>query len=293
MGKRSDRRKFRRRRRWAGFFLLVSLAVTAFSVMLVEDMISPDVQTTASRGSVDKVGVARVASVRVDEAPEAASGHSEDDATDEAEFLASEEDDKKTVAEKTEVERQASQKADEKEAARDQAAQQAHKSDSKPDPEPSGTPEPRTNDLWMSIPALGLYDNYVTNSSSHAAMDYGAIKLPETAYPWQENGNTYIAAHRLGWPGTPSFHQFYDLPLLAKGDVVYLGDVNGTTYKYKVTGFREITPNETWVTRPQAGRNMLSLQTCIENFGDYWTMGPEWNVRYIVQADRVSVEPAK
>ena len=63
--------------------------------------------------------------------------------------------------------------------------------------------------------------------------------------------------------------------------------------KYKVTAFREITPNETWVTRPQAGRNMLSLQTCIENFGDYWTMGPEWNVRYIVQADRVSVTPAK
>jgi sortase A len=292
MGKRSDRRKFRRRRRWAGFFLLVSLAVIAFSVMLVEDMISPDVQPTASR-SVDKVGVARVAQVHVAEAPEAAGGQSEEDASDEAKILASEEEDKKTAAEKAEVDREASQKAGEKVAARDQAAQRTQKSDSKPDPKPSGIPEPRTNDLWMSIPALGLFDNYVTNTSSHAAMDYGAIKLPETAFPWQENGNTYIAAHRLGWPGTPSDHQFYDLPLLAKGDVVYLGDVNGTTYKYKVSGFREITPNETWVTRPQAGRNMVSLQTCIENFGDYWTMGPEWNVRYIVQADRVSVEPAK
>ena len=284
MGKRSDLRKFRRRRRWVGFFLLVSLAVIAFSVMLVGEMNSPDVQPTASR-SVDKVGVARAASVRVADAPEAASGQAEE----EAEFLASEEEVKKTAAEKAEVDREAAQKADEKEAVRDQAAQQAQKSD----PESSAIPQPRTNDLWMSIPALGLFDNYVTNSGSHAAMDYGAIKLPETAFPWQENGNTYIAAHRLGWPGTPSFHQFYDLPLLAKGDVVYLGDVNGTTYKYKVTGFREITPNETWVTRPQSGRNMLSLQTCIENFGDYWTMGPEWNVRYIVQADRVSVEPAK
>jgi sortase A len=292
MGKRSDRRKFRRRRRWAGFFLLVSLAVIAFSVMLVEDMISPDVQPTASR-SVDKVGVARVAQVHVAEAPEAAGGQSEEDASDEAQILASEEEDKKTAAEKAEVDREASQKAGEKVAARDQAAQRTQKSDSKPDPKPSGIPEPRTNDLWMSIPALGLYDNYVTNTSSHSAMDYGAIKLPQTDFPWQDNGNTYIAAHRLGWPGTPSDHQFYDLPLLAKGDVVYLGDVNGTTYKYKVSGFREITPNETWVTRPQAGRNMVSLQTCIENFGDYWTMGPEWNVRYIVQADRVSVEPAK
>src|SRR3712207_920807 len=102
MGKRSDRRKFRRRRRWAGFFLLVSLAVMAFSVMLVEDMISPDVQPTASR-SVDKVGVARVASIRVADAPEAASGHSGDEATDEAQILASEEEDKKTAAEKAQV----------------------------------------------------------------------------------------------------------------------------------------------------------------------------------------------
>jgi LPXTG-site transpeptidase (sortase) family protein len=93
--------------------------------------------------------------------------------------------------------------------------------------------------------------------------------------------------------GTPSYHQFYDLPLLTEGDVIYLGDVNGTTYTYEVTGFREITPDETWITAPQAGRNMLSLQTCIENFGDYWTMGPEWNVRYIVRADRVSVDVAE
>ena len=124
-------------------------------------------------------------------------------------------------------------------------------------------------------------------------MDYGAIKLPHTAFPWQDNANTYIAAHRLGWPGTASYHQFYNLPLLAEGDVIYLGDVNGTTYTYEVTGFREIMPNETWVTAPQAGRDMVSLQTCIENFGDYWTMGPNWYVRYIVQADRVSVDVAK
>jgi hypothetical protein len=37
---------------------------------------------------------------------------------------------------------------------------------------------------------------------------------------------------------------------------------------------------------------MLSLQTCIENYGDYWTMGPNWYVRYVVRADRVSVQTA-
>ena len=288
MGKRSDLRKFRRRRRWAGFFLLVSLALMAFSVMLIRDMISPDVQPTAS-GSAGKAGVDKVASVRVADAPEAASRPAED----EAEILASEEEDKKTAAERAEVDREAAQKADEKVAAEDQAAQRVQKSDTKSDTKSPLTPTPPTNDLWMSIPALGLYDNFVTNSGSHAAMDYGAIKLPETAFPWEENGNTYIAAHRLGWPGTPSYHQFYNLPLLTEGDVIYLGDVNGTTYTYEVTGFREITPDETWITAPQAGRNMLSLQTCIENFGDYWTMGPEWNVRYIVRADRVSVDVAE
>jgi sortase A len=283
MGKRSDRRKFRRRRRWAGFFLLLSLALMVSSVMLIRDMMSPDLQTTAS-GSVDKVGVARVASVRVADAPEPASGQKED----RAEFVAAEEEDTKTPAEKNEVDTAARQKADEKEAATDQASQTAKEPDQK-----SAIPTPRTDDLWMSIPALGLYDNYVTNTGDFSAMDYGAIKLPETGFPWQDNANTYIAAHRLGWPGTASHHQFYDLPLLAEGDVIYLGDANGTTYTYKVSGFKEITANETWVTAPQAGRDMVSLQTCIENFGDYWTMGPNWYVRYIVQADRVSVDAVK
>ena len=282
MGKRSDRRKFRRRRRWAAFFLLLSLALVVFGVMLLSGMGSPDQQPAAS-GGVDKATVERAASVRVADAPETASGQKRD----KAEFLASEEEDKKTAAEKNEVDQEAVQEADEKAGARDQAAQ-------KPDPKKrSAIPTPPTDDLWMSIPAIGLYDNYVTNSGAHSAMDNGAIKLPETAFPWQDNANTYIAAHRLGWPGTASYHQFYDLPLLAEGDVIYLGDVNGTTYTYEVTGFKEITPDETWVTAPQPGRDMLSLQTCIENFGDYWTMGPNWYVRYIVQADRVSVDVAE
>jgi sortase A len=251
-------------------------------VMFLTGMGSPEKQPVASDG-VERAAVERAASVRVAEAPEAASGQKRD----RAEFLASEEEDNKTAAEKNEVDKEAAQKADEKEAGRDQAAQ-------KPDPKKqSAIPTPPTNDLWMSIPALGLYDNYVTNSAAQSAMDYGAIKMPHTAFPWQDNANTYIAAHRLGWPGTASHHQFYNLPLLAKGDVIYLGDVNGTTYTYEVTGFKEITPDETWVTTPQPGRDMVSLQTCIETFGDYWTMGPNWYVRYIVQADRVSVDVAK
>jgi sortase A len=281
MGKRSDRRKFRRRRRWAAFLLPMSLALMVFGVTLLTN--SPDEQPVAS-GGIEKAAVERAASVQLAGAPEAAS---EQKKRENAQVLASKEEDKKTVAEKNEVDQEAAQKADEQEDASHRAAQE-------PEPKKRSTiPTPPTNDLWMSIPALGLYDNYVTNSAAQSAMDYGAIKLPHTAFPWQDNANTYIAAHRLGWPGTASHHQFYNLPLLARGDVIYLGDVNGTTYTYKVTDFQEITPDETWVTTPKPGRDMVSLQTCIETYGDYWTMGPNWYVRYIVQADRVSVDVAE
>ena len=275
MGKRSDRRKFRRRRRWAGFLLLVSLALVVFGAQFLMGMGFPDLQPAASR-TAEKVGVQRVKSPDVAHAPEAVGKQT----ADEVALLASEED-QKTPAEKEQVDKQ--------------AAQKAHERAKKPDePQQTALPDPPTDDLWFSIPALGLYDQYVTDTNDFSAMDYGAIKLPNSGFPWQKGANTYIAAHRLGWPGTGSYHQFYNLPALAVGDVVYLGDANGTTYTYKVTNFKEIAPNQAAeVTGPQNGRDMVSLQTCIENYGDYWTMGPNWYVRYIVQADRVSVTPAK
>ena len=92
-------------------------------------------------------------------------------------------------------------------------------------------PAPATSDLWMTIPKLGLYDNYVTNSNAHSALDYGATKRTDTGFPWQNNANTYIVGHRLGWPGTGSDHIFYNLPLLTFGDKIYLYDANGTDRK--------------------------------------------------------------
>jgi sortase A len=286
MGKRSDRRKFRRRRRWAGFILLVSFALFVFGAQFLVGLASPDLQTAASR-TAEKVGVQRVESPDVADAPEAVGKET----ADEVALLASEEEDVKTPAEKAKVEKEAAQTADEKKEAAKQQEQRSQKQD---DPQQASVPDPKTDDLWFSIPALGLWDQYVTNTNDFSAMDYGAIKLPNSGYPWQKGANTYIAAHRLGWPGTGSYHQFYDLPALQLGDIVYLGDANGTTYTYKVTAFKEIAPNQAAeVTGPQNGRDMVSLQTCIENYGDYWTMGPNWYVRYIVQADRVSVTPAK
>ena len=284
MGKRSDRRIFRRRRRRAGLALLVSLAVVAFSVLLFSKVDTGGLKASPL-GSAEKIPVERVQSPELAGAPEAVAEQESESA---GALLAAEDEAQKTAAEKAQVE----QRADQEAAERAEAKEAAEKQQAQKAAEPAAPPDPPTNDLWMSIPALGLYDNYVANSNDPAALDVGAAKTVESGFPWQNNANTYISAHRLGYPGTASDHQFYNLPLLQLGDVIYLGDVNGTTYTYEVTGFAEVSPADTWITAPQPGRDMISLQTCIENYGDYWTMGPNWYVRYVVQADRVSVDPA-
>lgn len=142
-------------------------------------------------------------------------------------------------------------------------------------------PDPKSNDLWVTVPKMGRYDDYVANTDSNAALDQGAIKLPSTAFPWQDNGNTYIAAHVLGYPGTGSWQQFAGLPNMTYGDKVYLGDSNGTTYTYEVSEIMVVGPTDTWVTAPKAGRDMVSLQTCINP--------PAYDQRLIVRADRVAV----
>ena len=235
-------RKFKTRRRRAGFVLLASLAIIVLGVTLFFRM--DPFQRESGTLLVERATVPMIS-----EAPKAV--------------------------------------AEQKEATKEQATKEENKQQAAPE-EPA-IPVPNTNDLWMTIPKLGLYDNYVTNSNAHSALDYGAAKRTDTEFPWQDNPNTYIAAHRLGWPGTASDHQFYNLPLLTFGDKIYLYDANGTTYTYEVTEIYEVAPTETWVTQQVAGRPMVSLQTCIENYGDYWTMGPNWYVRYIVRADRVAV----
>jgi sortase A len=284
MGKRSDRRIFKRRRRRVGFALLVSLVAVAFGVLSFTKAGPAGLQANP-RDSAEKSPVERVQSPDLAEAPEVVA---EQEGESVGSLLAAEEEDRKTAAEKEQVEQRADQQAEE----RAEARKAAEKEQAQKAAEPVAPPDPPTNDLWMSIPALGLYDNYVANSNDPAALDVGAAKTVESGFPWQDNANTYISAHRLGYPGTASDHQFYDLPLLQLGDVIYLGDANGTTYTYEVTGFQEVSPADTWITGPQPGRDMVSLQTCIEDYGDYWTMGPNWYVRYIVQADRVSVDPA-
>jgi sortase A len=140
--------------------------------------------------------------------------------------------------------------------------------------------------MSLSVPAMGISDIPVVEGTSEASLSQGVGHVPGTGYPWVPGSNTYIAGHRVGYPGTPSDHVFWNLPNLGQGDQILLTDSNGTTYTYAVSEIFEVSPTDLSVTAPTGG-DVVSLQTCIENYGDYWTPGPNWFVRYVVRAERV------
>src|SRR5215210_7362921 len=165
MGNRSQMRKFRKRRQRAGFALLASLVIIVLGVVVF--FRTDPFQRTSEAASVERVAVPMIGG-----APEA-------------------------VAEDAGQQEQA---APEEQGSQDGSGNSEDKKQ-QPDEEKPAVPVPVNNDLWMSIPALGLYDNYVANSNAHSALDVGAAKRVETGYPWQNDANTYISAHGLAWYG--------------------------------------------------------------------------------------------
>ena len=146
---------------------------------------------------------------------------------------------------------------------------------------------PEDPTMYLTVPAIGIDNVPVINEDSEAALEAGTQHVTSSGFPWQEGANTYIAGHRIGYPGTASDRIFYNLPLLGMGDEVTLTDSNGEVYSYRVSEILEVTPLDTWVMSPVANRDVVSLQTCTENIGDYWTEGPNWFGRYVVRADKV------
>ena len=145
---------------------------------------------------------------------------------------------------------------------------------------------PADSTMSLTVPAMGISDIPVVEGTTEASLSAGAGHYVGSGYPWVPGSNTYIAGHRLGYPGTPSDHVFWNLPNLGMGDEIYLTDANGHTYTYVVSDILEVPVNDLSVTGP-TGDDTVSLQTCIENYGDYWTPGPNWNVRYIVRGTMV------
>ncbi|MDP9478066.1 MAG: sortase [Actinomycetota bacterium] len=135
-------------------------------------------------------------------------------------------------------------------------------------------------DLTLSLPSLGVRNAPVYDSDSSRALEAGVGHVPETSMPWDrgEQRNTYLAAHRLGYPGTGSRLLFYELDKLGRGDEVVLRG-KGKTYRYKVSEILVVDPNDSWVMGQVVGRDMVTLQTC--------TPIPTFEKRLVIRADRV------
>ena len=139
-----------------------------------------------------------------------------------------------------------------------------------------GGPEDKT--LYLTVPKLGISGIPVFDSVTEETLKESVVHVPATGYPWQENSNTYIAGHRIGFEGTGSWQVFYDLDLLEEGDEIFLEDANGTEYAYAVTEQVVVTPENVEVMEPQPGGPVVSLQTC--------TL-PDYKERIIVQGELV------
>ena len=180
----------------------------------------------------------------------------------------------------TEAPEAASEKASDKERASDErASDEEQASDEKEEAAPIPPNDPT---MYLSIPKLGISGAMIVGGEG--GLEVGAQLVG--GYPWLPGSNTYIAGHRLGFPGTGSDHIFFNLPSLAPGDEITLSDSLGQTYRYRVSEILQVDPTNLSVLDP-VGSDMISLQTCIENYGDFATLGPNWNVRYIVRGVRV------
>jgi len=123
--------------------------------------------------------------------------------------------------------------------------------------------------MSLSVPKLGINGAVVTGGE--AGLELGAQLV--SGAPWQPGSNTYIAGHRVGFPGTGSDHIFYSLPALTGGDEITLTDSLGQEYTYRVSEVFAVTPFDTWVLDP-TGEDTISLQVCTETPDDWWTIGP-------------------
>lgn len=135
--------------------------------------------------------------------------------------------------------------------------------------------------LGLTIEALGVENAPVWGSDAPEYLDRGVVHIPETSLPWTEapQRNTFLAAHRIGYPGTDSRLLFYELDKLRNGDRILLRDPEGRTFEYEVSEMFVVSPYDSWVMGQVVDRDMVSLQTC--------TPIPTFEDRLIVRADRV------
>ena len=144
----------------------------------------------------------------------------------------------------------------------------------------AGDQGPADKTLTVTVPKMEHVKDATFPDASgedeESLKDNAGIHLEGTGYPWQKEANVYLAGHRLGYPGSPSFLAFWDLDNLQQGDQIQVWDANGKQYNYRVFQVSEVAPTDLSVTEPQQGKNILTLQSC--------TL-PDYAQRLVVQAE--------
>ena len=139
-----------------------------------------------------------------------------------------------------------------------------------------GGPEDKT--LSIDIPKIGVEGIPVFDTVSEEKLRDGTVHIPASGYPWQKGANVFIAGHRIGFEGTPSYYVFYRLDELREGDEIRLQDASGREFVYRVTKQTVVGPNDVEVMNAVEGKSLITLQTC--------TL-PDYEERLIVQGELV------
>ena len=135
--------------------------------------------------------------------------------------------------------------------------------------------------VTLTVPKLGLKNVAVTSGSSQAELDReGIMHLQGTGVPWQPGSNTFIVGHALGFMWTRVPYAFYELDKMEPGDEIITRDSNGREYVFRVYDRMTVRPADYWVTYPEDGRTIISLQTC--------TPAPSFKNRLVVRGELVS-----
>ena len=247
-GPRAQRRAQKKRQR-VGLFVVVGLVVLSLGALVFYG--ADRAIEAVLRADVDE-GVERVDDPTGTEAPELVT----DTETDPEPEVAQEEVAQEEVAEfeRDLLEEDLAAKAEEAE------------DDGNAVPVPPGDPT-----MYMSIPKLGISRAIVADGE--VGLELGAMHLAGTGYPWLPGSNTFIAGHRVGFPGTGSDRIFYSLPSMSQGDEIILEDSVGQVYTYRVSEIFAVSPYDMGVIEP-VGRDVVTLQVCTETPDDWWTIGP-------------------
>jgi sortase A len=118
--------------------------------------------------------------------------------------------------------------------------------------------------MTLTVPRLDLKDVAVPTGSTQEELDReGILHLEGTGVPWQEDSNTFIVGHALGFMWTRVPYVFYELKKLKPGDEIIVEDPAGEEYVFQVYDRMTVRPADYWVTYPEEGRTIISLQTCV------------------------------